>query len=119
MNIDSVLKLQGGYRNTVIPYKIDEYKRKANYYSTRTYIPEVKIVPTYKYTEPISDGRTYNIVDESQRNMAMKYIMELRTLEADGKIDKYNSKANFIFKTMNEYLEPAQWVLIVYNYLVK
>ena len=119
MNKDNMLRLQGGYRNYQIPYDIQAIKKNKKDFTTRTGIYQVELENHKPYLEEEDKFKSFNIVNNSQTETAIKYIKELRTLEDQGKMREYDKKVQTIYDIMNSYQEPVQWVIMVNNYLQK
>ncbi len=118
MNKSDMLKIQGGYRNTIIPYPINAYKEKLKNINTRTGIYETQI-KAYEPFIQTTDTNIYNSVQKSQMDIALKYIQDLRKLKEQGKMREYNNKVELIYDIMNSYEEPVAWVEEVFNYINK
>jgi hypothetical protein len=118
MNKEKMLKLQGGYRNTIIPYDIKEYKKYIRETTTRKGIYEFELTGQKPYINKVNE-MSYNIIYDSQTNIALSYIENLRQLEEKGRFTEYNNKVEYIYNIMNSYQHKVQWVNMVYQYLNK
>ena len=111
---EKILRLQGGYRNTQIPYDIDAIKKNLEERNK----PAINIIEIKKspYRPIPNEYRSFNTVRETNDEMVNYYIDKLKYYK-EHDMEMYQHEVDFILNNMNSYVSPVPWIVSVYKWI--
>lgn len=110
---EKILRLQGGYRNTEVPYDIEAIKKNIKERNQPSINDFSK--PLSAYVKIPKEYRSFNVYRETDDEMANYYIQKLKYYKENDKI-MLKKSINYILDIMNSY-NPPSWIITVYKYL--
>lgn len=113
---EKMLRLQGGYRNTQIPYDNDAIKSQIEERNK----PSIEIfkINSNPYRPIPKEYRTFNEVRNTDDDMGKYYIQKLKYYKDNDEI-MYQKSVDYILRIMNSNNETINWVKMVYKWIVK
>lgn len=112
--IDSLLNLQGGYRNTVIPYDLHSIQNQI-LNRNKPGISYIKI-ETEPFKPVPKEYRSFNIFRDTNDEMSNYYILKLKYYKENNNNLMFKKSVDYILDIMNTYNSP-DWVVTVYKFL--
>jgi len=119
--VEKMLRLQGSYRNTEIPYNLSEIHKVLEQRASITPIENEKVkLKSYK---PVPrEYNSFNVIRMTDDETANDYINLIKHYEVMGNLTQdymmYNKSIDFIYSSMNNDTVPANWVVFVYRWLL-
>lgn len=113
---EKMLRLQGGYRNTKIPYDIEAIKNQIEERNK----PAINLLEIKKnpYRPIPKEYRSFNEVRDTNDEMANYYIEKLKYYKDNDEI-MYEKTTNYILRIINSDTAPVSWVVTVYKWIVR